>query len=262
MKVVTAVLTNKRLLGKTLRQVRDSFTEEERQGVYVSSFKRQGLPMPILLKTTVRRGDVFELAGRPDEVDRIANELGYAESADGKSDLAFHAAAIVAGILFGLLSVTVGGIPVTLGVGGGVLVSGLCFGWIHARYPIFGAMPQPAQWILSEFGLSAFAAAVGLSAGPKAIVAVQQQGVALLIAGAAVTIVPLFVALFFGRFVLKLHPVVLLGALAGGQTVAAALSAANEETESVTPVLGFTVTYAISNVLLAVWGPVIVALSK
>jgi uncharacterized transporter YbjL len=40
------------------------------------------------------------------------------------------------------------------------------------------------------------------------------------------------------------------------------LSAANEETESVTPVLGFTVTYAISNVLLAVWGPVIVALVK
>lgn len=78
-------------------------------------------------------------------------------------------------------------------------------------------------------------------------------------AGAAVTIIPLIVALYFGRFVLKLHPVVLLGALCGGQTVAAALSAANDETDSMTPVLGFTVTYAISNVLLAVWGPVIVA---
>jgi AspT/YidE/YbjL antiporter-like protein len=161
-----------------------------------------------------------------------------------------------------LLSVTVGGIPLTLGVGGGVLVSGLCFGWLHARYPVFGAMPQPAQWILSEFGLSAFAAVIGLSAGTKAVEAIQQQGVALLVAGAAVTIIPLFVALFFGRFVLKLHPVVLLGALCGGQTVAAALNAANEETDSMTPVLGFTVTYAISNVLLAVWGPVIVAFTK
>jgi AspT/YidE/YbjL antiporter-like protein len=150
----------------------------------------------------------------------------------------------------------------TLGVGGGVLVSGLCFGWLHVRYPAFGAMPQAAQWILSEFGLSAFAAVVGLSAGPKAVVAIQEQGVALLLAGAAVTIVPLFVALYFGRFVLKLNPVILLGAIAGGQTVAAALSAANEETESMTPVLGFTVTYAISNVLLAVWGPVIVAVTR
>jgi aspartate-alanine antiporter len=262
MKVATVVLTNKRFAGKTLRQVRDSFTVEQRQGVYMVSFKRQNLPMPLLLKTQVRRGDVFELAGRPEELDRIANVVGYVESPDGKSDLAYHAIAIVLGTLFGLLSVTIGGIPVTLGVGGGVLVSGLCFGWIHARYPAIGSLPQPAQWILSEFGLSAFAAAIGLSAGPKAVAAIQQQGVALLIAGAVVTLVPMFVALFFGRFVLKLHPVVLLGALCGGQTVAAALSAANEETESVTPVLGFTVTYAISNVLLAVWGPVIVAFTS
>jgi aspartate-alanine antiporter len=262
MKVATVVVTNKRFAGKTLRQVRDSFTEEQRQGVYVVSFKRQGLPLPLFLRTQVRRGDVFELAGRPEELDRIANEVGYVEAPDGKSDLAYHAIAIVVGTLVGLLTVTIGGIPVTLGVGGGVLVSGLCFGWIHTRYPVFGALPQPAQWILSEFGLSAFAAAIGLSAGPKAVAAIQQHGISLLIAGAVVTLVPMFVALYFGRFVLKLNPVVLLGALCGGQTVAAALTAANEETESVTPVLGFTVTYAISNVLLAVWGPVIVALTS
>jgi AspT/YidE/YbjL antiporter-like protein len=213
------------------------------------------------LKTQVRRGDVLELAGRPNEVDHIASALGYPESADGRSDLAYHALGIVLGTLFGLLSVRVAGIPVTLGVGGGVLVSGLCFGWLHTRYPVFGALPQPAQWVLSEFGLSAFAAVIGLSAGPKAVAAIQEQGFALLIAGALVTIVPLLVALCFGRFVLKLNPVVLLGALCGGQTVAAALSAVNEETGSMTPVLGFTVTYAISNVLLAVWGPVIVALT-
>lgn len=262
MKVVSVVITAKRIAGKTLRQIRDSFTEDQRLGVYVVSFKRQGLPMPLLMKTQVRRGDVFELAGRPEEVDRIAGIVGQAESADGRSDLAYHAIAIVVGTLIGLLSVTVGGIPVTLGVGGGVLVSGLCFGWLHTRYPVFGSLPQPAQWILSEFGLSAFAAVIGLSAGAKAVAAIQEQGIALLIAGAVVTLVPMFVALYFGRFVLKLHPVVLMGALCGGQTVAAALSAANEETDSITPVLGFTVTYAISNVLLAVWGPVIVALTS
>jgi len=259
MKVVSAVITDKRFAGKTLRQIRDSFGEGELQGVYLLSFKRQGLPMPMLLKTQVRRGDVFELAGRPDEVDRVANTLGYTEAPGGKSDLAYHALGIVAGTLLGLLSVKVGGIPVTLGVGGGVLVSGLCFGWLHARYPVFGALPQPAQWILSEFGLSAFAAAIALAAGPKALAAIQQQGIALLVAGALVTAIPVIVALYFGRFVLKLHPVVLLGALAGGQTVAPALNAANEASDSLTPVLGFTVTYAISNVLLAVWGPVIVA---
>jgi putative transport protein len=260
-KVVSVVITDKRIAGKTLRQVRDSFSNDEIQGVYVLSIKRQGLTLPILPKTQVRRGDVIELAGRPAEVDRVAAVLGFADTGGGRSDLAYHTLAIVVGTLLGLMTVVVGGIPVTLGLGGGVLVAGLCFGWWHARYPVHGALPGPAQWILSEFGLSAFAAVIGLSAGPKAIAAIQEQGVALLIAGGAVTIIPLVVALYFGRFVLRLNPVVLLGALCGGQTVAAALNAVNEETESMTPVLGFTVTYAISNVLLAVWGPVIVALT-
>ncbi|HEY1788171.1 MAG TPA: aspartate-alanine antiporter [Verrucomicrobiae bacterium] len=262
MTVSTVVVTNKHFVGKTLTHVRDQIGLQNLQGVYLSSLKRQGLPLPIMPNTEVQRGDVCVLAGRPGEVEHVAALVGRTEAPGGKSDLAYLALGIVAGTLLGLCSIQVGGIPVTLGVGGGVLVSGLCFGWFHTRYPVFGALPQPAQWILSEFGLSAFAAVVGLSAGPKAVAAIQDQGVALLIAGAVVTLVPLFVALYFGRFVLKLHPVVLLGALCGGQTVAAALTAANEETDSMTPVLGFTVTYAISNVLLAVWGPIFVFLTK
>jgi len=259
MEVANVVVTNKNAFGKKLSQLRDEIGRKNLEGVYLVSFKRQGLPMPILPNTEVRRGDVLELAGRPGVVENVTTIVGHAEPSGGKSDLAYHALAIVLGTLVGLISVKVGGIPVTLGVGGGVLVSGLCFGWLHTRYPVFGAMPQAAQWVLSEFGLSAFAAVIGLSAGSKAVAAIQEQGIALLVAGAAVTVIPMVVALYFGRFVLKLHPVVLLGALCGGQTVAAALSAVNEETESMTPVLGFTVTYAISNVLLAVWGPVIVA---
>jgi len=258
--VCNVVVTNRNVAGKSLIQVRDRIGMQNLQGVYLVAFRRQGLPMPILANTEVRRGDIFELAGRPGEVDRVAAILGRAEPAGGKSDLAYHAFAIVAGTLLGLLSVNVAGIPVTLGVGGGVLVSGLCFGWLHTRFPLFGGLPQPAQWILSEFGLSGFAALIGLSAGPKAVAALHEHGLALLLTGAIVTVVPLFFALYFGRFALKLHPVVLLGAVCGGQTVAAALTAVCDEADSVTPVLGFTVTYAISNVLLAVWGPVLVAL--
>jgi putative transport protein len=262
MEISRAIITNRDLIGKTLFQVREQIGLKNLEGVYLVSLKRQGLPLPIMANTIARGGDVCELAGRPGEVDRVVNLIGSAEAPGGKSDLAYHSFAIVIGMLIGLLSVKVGGIPLTLGMGGGVLISGLCFGWLHVRYPVFGALPQPAQWVLSEFGLSAFAAVIGLSAGPEAVAAIRQQGVSLLVAGAILTIVPLIVALYFGRFVLKLHPVVLLGAMSGGQTVAASLNAINEVTDSMTPVLGFTVTYAISNVLLAVWGPVIVALTK
>lgn len=260
-KAANVVVTGREAIGRTLGQVRDQIGEENLQGVFLGGLKRQGLALPILPGTEVRRGDVVELVGRPEDVDRVAQAIGSTDAPLGKSDLAYHALAIVIGILLGSLSFSVGGVPITLGLGGGVLVAGLCFGWLHTRYPVFGALPGPAQWILSELGLSAFAAAVGLAAGPLALAAIRQQGIALLLAGALVTLVPLIVALVFGRKVLKLHPVILLGALCGGQTVAAALNAVNEETESMTPVLGFTVTYAVSNVLLAIWGPVIVALT-
>ena len=199
MEVSTVVMTNKNFVGKPLGQVRDQIGLQNLQGVYLSSLKRQGLPLPIMANTDLRRGDVCILAGRPTEVDHVAALIGRTEAPGGVSDLAYHALGIVVGTLLGLCSVTIGGIPVTLGVGGGVLVSGLCFGWFHTRYPVFGGLPQPAQWILSEFGLSAFAAVVGLSAGPKAVAAIREQGVTLLIARAVATLVPLFVALYFGR---------------------------------------------------------------
>jgi putative transport protein len=260
--IAKVVITSRDIAGKPLIQIRSMAGEHNIQAVYLASFKRQGLAMPILPNAEVRRGDIFEIAGRPDQVSRAAALLGHTESPGGQSDLAYHALGIVAGTLLGLICVVVGGIPVTLGVGGGVLVSGLCFGWAHTRYPVFGALPQAAQWILAEFGLSAFVAVIGLSAGPKAVAALQEHGFSLLIAGVFITTIPIIVALYFGRFVLKLHPVILLGALCGGQTVAASLSAANEEADSMTPVLGFTVTYAIANVLLAIWGPIIVALAR
>ena len=258
-KAAAVVITDKRIVGRTIEQVRSLLGEGNLQGIYVSNLKRQGLSVPLLTGTLVRWGDVAELVGRPEQVDRVARLLGWAETGNEKSDLAYHALAIVVGTLLGLCSVTIGGIPVMLGVGGGVLVSGLCFGWLHTRYPVAGALPGPAQWVLSELGLSAFAAAVGLGAGPRAVTAIREHGIALLLVGAVVTVVPLIVALGFGRFVLKLDPVILLGAICGGQTVAAGLNAVTDATGSMTPVLGFTVTYAISNVLLAVWGPLIVA---
>ena len=258
-KAAAVVITSRQVVGRTLGEAQALLGEKMLEGVYLAGFKRQGLPLPLLPGTDIRRGDVAEFIGRPDEVDRVTRLLGSVEASEGRSDLAYHALAIVLGSLLGLLSTKVGGVPVTLGLGGGVLIAGLCFGWLHARYPFFGALPGPAQWILSELGLSAFAAAVGLAAGPMALAALREHGVGLLFAGAVVTLVPLIVGLGFGRLVLRLHPVILLGALCGGQTVAAALNAVNDASDSVTPVLGFTMTYAVSNVLLAVWGPVIIA---
>jgi len=52
----------------------------------------------------------------------------------------------------------------------------------------------------------------------------------------------------------------LIGAMAGGQTLTPALVAIQEKADSQTPVLGYTVPYALANILLTMWGTFMVLL--
>ena len=80
--------------------------------------------------------------------------------------------------------------------------------------------------------------------------------------GFIVAVTPHVAALLFGRYVLKMNPVILFGACSGAGTVTAALRAIQDEAGSKMPVLGYTVPYAIGNILLTAWGPVIVMLTR
>ena len=255
------VLTSRTFAGKTLRQIKQELVGATRMGCYIVDITRQGLELPLLPDTVLRRGDVITLTGRTSSVEALAGQVGRVRQNLYKSDIAIHALGLVMGSLLGMLSTHIGIIPVELGVGGGVLLVGLLIGWYNSRHPDFGALPPAAQWAFSEFGLTAFGAVVGLLAGPAALAAIETQGLALLVSGAAVTLIPPLVTLYFGYYVLRLHPLILFGALAGAQTEAASMNKILEQSGSNTPVIGFTVCYAISNVLLAVCGPVIIALT-
>ena len=255
------MLTNRQLAGRTTHQVKKALVGSERMGCFLTDITRQGLPLPLLPETVLRRGDVISLTGRATSVDALAAQLGRERKPSDRTDIAIHALALVFGSLLGLLSTHIGMIPVELGIGGGILLTGLLIGWYNSRHPELGALPPAAQWAFSEFGLTAFGAVVGLLAGPAALAAILEQGLALVVAGALVTLIPPLVTLYFGRDVLGLHPMILLGALAGAQTEAASMNKIIEQSGSNTPVVGFTVCYAVSNVLLAVCGPIIIALS-
>ncbi|MDH4581566.1 aspartate-alanine antiporter [Pseudomonas sp. BN415] len=261
-KTADIVLTSAELSGKTIHEIRSHLVGANRMGCFINTITRQGLDLPLLPNTVLRRGDVISLTGRSSSIDALAAQLGRVRERSYKSDIAVHSLGMVLGALLGMLSTHVGMIPIELGVGGGVLVVALLIGWYNSRHPEIGALPPAAQWAFSEFGLTAFGAVVGLLAGPAAIAAMQEQGVALLVSGVIVTLVPPLVALYFGRYVLRLHPMILFGALAGAQTEAASMNKIIEQSGSNTPVIGFTVCYAISNVLLAVCGPIIVFASS
>ncbi|WP_244814269.1 aspartate-alanine antiporter [Caballeronia sp. Lep1P3] len=254
------MLTNRAMHGLTLAQARARANPAEGRGVFVAAVTRLDSTVPALPGTQVQRGDVLTLVGNKEDVARGAAKLGYLIPATQKTDFVFLGLGVLAGIALGRLSARVGGIDLSLGTGGGCLLAGLVFGWIRSRYPVIGSLPSAAAQILKDFGLCTFIAAVGLSAGADALRLVREFGIALPVAGIVITLGPALASLFIGRALLKLEVPMLLGAIAGQQCSTPAISALVGVTGNATPVIGYTITYAISNVLLPLLGPLVVGL--
>ncbi len=256
--VADAVVTSRDVEGKTLAEL----AESHGRGVGLVSLERGGEDVPVSPLTVVDRGDLLRIAGAPEDVARAGKALGYVERASSATDVVFVGLGIVLGGFVGLLSVTVGGLPLSLTASGGALIMGLVFGWLRSVRPTFGRIPEPALWVFDTIGLCVFIGVVGLSAGPSFVSGLKETGPSLLLVGLVVAVTPHLAALFFGRRVLKMNPVLLFGACAGAGTVTAALRGIQDEAGSKLPVLGYTVPYAIGNILLTAWGPVIVILTR
>lgn len=252
------VVTNSAVVDRTLADV----AREHGRGVALVRLIRGGEEIPFAASITLNRGDLLRLAGPTQEVERAGRALGYIERSGATTDMVFVGLGIVLGGLIGLLSVKVGGLPLSLTASGGALIMGLVFGWLRSVYPTFGRIPEPALWVFDTVGLAVFIGVVGLTAAPGFVDGLRRTGLSLVLVGLVVAIIPHLTALLFGRFVLKMNPVILFGACAGAGTSTAALRAIQDEAQSKAPVLGYTVPYALGNILLTAWGPVIVLLTQ
>ena len=258
---VDVVLTRREVHGQSVAQLREQAGPEQGRGVYIAAVTRLETRIPALPGTELNRGDVLTLVGAKADVARGARQLGYVLPPTQKTDFVYLGLGVLAGMAIGHLGGRIGGVSVALGTGGGCLLSGLLFGWIRSRYPLIGSLPSAAAQILKDFGLATFIAAVGLSAGPDAIKLVREYGVALPFVGILMVLIPGLLSLWIGRMFLKLDAPMLLGAIAGQQCSTPAISALVGVTGNSTPVIGYTITYALSNILLPLMGPVVVGLA-
>jgi putative transport protein len=255
--VLDVVVTNKTLAGKTLA---DLAGQEFARGVFLRQLTRVGRELPFTPGTKVDRGDVMTLVGAKLHVERAAREIGYADRPTNTTDMVFVGLGIVLGGLVGALTIHLGGIPLSLSTSGGALIAGLVFGWLRSVHRTFGRIPAPALWILNNMGLTAFIAVVGISAGPSFVAGLKEAGLSLFFAGIVVTSLPLIIGVLMGKYLFKFHPGITLGAAAGARTTTAALGMIEDVAKSKVPALGYTVTYAVGNTLLTIWGLVIVLL--
>jgi len=252
------VVTRKDVAQRRLVEI----AEEHGRGVVLLTLLRGGEELPFTPDTLVDRGDVLRLTGAATDVERAGKALGYVERPSSETDIVFVGLGIFLGGLVGALTLQVGDLPLSLTASGGALIMGLVFGWLRSVRPTFGRIPEPALWVFDTVGLAVFIGVVGLGAGPSFVTGLRTTGPSLLVVGFLVALTPHVVALLFGRYVLKMNPLILLGACAGAGTVTAALRAIQDEAGSKVPVLGYTVPYAIGNILLTAWGPVIVMLTR
>lgn len=256
---VRVIITQRDLVGKTLGHFQKS-DQPSLTRIYLRSLSRQGHLLPRLPGTKLERGDVAEIVGRQEDVEHAVQLIGFADRPTEKTDLVYMSLAIVAGVLLGILTLTVAQIPISLGTAGGVLIAGLAFGWFHSLHPQYGRIPDAAVWLMQTLGLNTFVACIGLTAGPHAVAAMKSNGLQLLLAGVILSLTPPLVSLLIGRHLLKLNAGLLIGTVAGAGMTTASLQAIVDKAESSVPTLAFTVPYALNSVLLTAWGPVVVAL--
>jgi len=255
------VLSNKDYHNRTVGDIRANTSQQVRHGIYVVQLVRMGKVLPMQEKTIVQIGDVVSIFGSEQDVKRVSSLIGYVIVPSAKTDFVYLGAGLVVGLLVGLLTARIGSIPLTLGSGGGALLSGLLFGWLRAKRQSFGAMPAGAVQILKDLGLAGFVVVVGLSSGLQAVQTVREQGLTLFGVGVVVTVLPLILTMLIGRYVLRYdNTAVFAGALTGSRSANPAFGEVLDKAENSIPTVPFAITYALANVFLTLLGPLIVAL--
>lgn len=246
------VVSEKNAANKTLRDigVTNNFA------CITHSVTRDGVDLPVSLDMIIQRGDQLTVSGPQANLDRLVPHLGQKEKPIHETDLLTFSFGIVAGLFVGKLTVDVG-IPLGIGSAGGLLVAGLIVGWARGINPMFGRVPAAARFILMELGLLLFLAGVGLRAGSGLVEGLVSAGPALFVTGVFVTLLPATAGILYGKYVLKMNPAILLGAMCGGLTSTPALGVITKQAMSDIPAMGYVGVYAFANIILTVAGQLI-----
>ena len=249
-------IIKKRMSGKVLGELMSPLNYAS----FVSKITRIGVAIDVSPHTKLELGDVLDVTGPKAGLEVLGKQMGHLEIDIEKTDLSTFSWAIVFGLLIGSFTISILGVSIGLGSAGGLLGLGLLVGYLRSVFPVFGRVPAGAQWIFTEFGLLLFMAGVGLMGGAGLLDTIQSNGLLLILTGIVVTTVPFFFAYFWGRKVLKMNPLILLGTIIGSMTSGGALNVLNDQAKSSVASLGYTGAYAFANILLTVAGALIILL--
>ena len=254
------LVTNKAMEGKELKDFR---TAEFAGQIGLRSIERGGVPIPLGLNLKLQRFDVLFVAGLKSGVDKLAETVGRIARPSTATDLLTLSVGMILGFLIGAIAFPLFGSKVGLGNAGGLLVSGVIVSSLVSRLRFFGNTPNAARNILEDLGLIVFIAIVGINAGAGLISQLTGTlALKIFVAGFIVTTIPPILVWAIGYHMMNINPAILMGGVAGARSHSGPAREAAKEIGSSVPWIGFPVGYAVSGVLLTVFGYVAMVMTK
>jgi len=254
------LVLNKEVEEHALKEFRN---EDFAGQLQVVRLERSGEPIPLGAETKLQRFDVLFVAGLKAAVDKVAAKLGKVARPSTSTDLLTLSAGMVLGLLIGQINVPVGGFSVGLGNAGGLLLSGILVSSVVSRLRFFGSTPNAARNILEDLGLVTFIAIVGVNAGATLLEQLTGDiAIKIFLTGFIASTIPPIVTWAIGYHLMKINPAVLMGGVAGARSHSGPAREASKEIDSSVPWVGFPVGYAVSGVLLTVFGYFAMLLSQ
>ena len=246
------LITNKEMLKKEPADWRKLAGADHIQAV---ALERGGVPVPIGSNTRLQRMDIVTIVGLKDAVNQMGSAFGRIVRPSTATDLLTLSFGMILGFLIGAIDFPAFGARVGLGNAGGLLVSGVIVSSVVSRLRFFGNTPNAARNVLEDLGLVVFVAIVGINAGNSLLE--QLTGLLALkifVVGFIACSIPPVIVWAIGYHIFKINPAVLMGGVAGARSHSGPCREAAVEIQSNVPWIGFPVGYAVSGVLLTVFG--------
>jgi putative transport protein len=224
-------------------------------GLFPNAVFRVGVELPAGAATRLQKGDVIRVTGTNPRIDDLGKRVGQVVRATHSSDVLTLALGLLTGALLGAIPVPLFGISISFGASA-VLMTGIVFGWLKTRHPgLGGPVSEGARSLMEEMGLNVFTSALAINSG-LAVYQVATTGPIwqLLIASQVISLLPELVAWWVGLHVLKLNPALLMGAVAGARQNTTSMRAAQKESQSAVPGIGYPVPLAIATITLSIVG--------
>lgn len=212
-------------------------------------------------ETQLELGDRIRLILRRERLEEVVALFGDSYRELSEADFLTFSLGLAAGLALGMIPIPLpGGAPFRLGFAGGPLVMALFLGKVNRVGRFVWKFPYGPNLTLRQLGLLLFSAGIGTIAGVGFLDNLRGgMGLQLFLAGAAITLAAGLFLLIVGNKLMGIPVNLLLGILAGAQTMPVVLGAATEQTRNDLPTIGYATAYPVAMILKIVLAPALLS---